>query len=399
MAGESADFGLRERPPTPAVRPFDLPPRMMPMLDRAKAGLAEPFRGIATNGEIVPGLFAINQTGVSLAPLLETARSFLSALTAEQRKLVTFEIGDEGWRKWSNIHPWLMRHGICLADLDGHQREAALALMRQAMSAAGYQSARDIMRINEHALEITGKPEEYSEWFYWISLFGKPAPDAAWGWQIDGHHLNVNCFVLGDQLVLTPNFMGSEPVLARFGKYKGTRVFAAEEEQGSALMRALSSEERGRATISKDLPSELFTAAFNDNRRIDPAGIRYDELSAEGRERLETLLATYVGRIRPGHAEIRYAEVKRHLRDTHFAWVGPFDDASPFYYRILSPVILVEFDHQSGIIYNNDTPSRDHIHTVVRTPNGNDYGKDLLRQHYAEHDHSHPTTAHRHRTA
>ena len=31
--------------------------------------------------------------------------------------------------------------------------------------------------------------------------------------------------------------------------------------------------------------------------------------------------------------------------------------------------------------------------------NGNDYGKDLLRQHYAEHDHSHPTTAHRHRTA
>jgi hypothetical protein len=399
MAGESADFGLRERPPTPAVRPFDLPPRMMPMLDRAKASLAEPFRGIATNGEIVPGLFAINQTGVSLAPLLETARSFLSALTAEQRKLVTFEIGDEAWRKWSNIHPWLMRHGICLADLDGHQREAALALMRQAMSAAGYQSARDIMRLNEHALEITGKPEEYSEWFYWISLFGKPAPDAAWGWQIDGHYLNVNCFMLGDQLVLTPHFMGSEPVLARFGKYKGTRVFAAEEEQGYALMRALSSEERGRATISKDLPSELFTAAFNDNRRIDPAGIRYDELSAEGRERLETLLATSVGRIRPGHAEIRYAEVKRHLRDTHFAWVGRFDDASPFYYRILSPVILVEFDHQSGIIFNNDTPSRDHIHTVVRTPNGNDYGKDLLRQHYTEHDHSHPTTAHRHRTA
>jgi hypothetical protein len=31
MAGESAHFGLRERPPTPAVRPFDLPPRMMPM--------------------------------------------------------------------------------------------------------------------------------------------------------------------------------------------------------------------------------------------------------------------------------------------------------------------------------------------------------------------------------
>jgi len=395
MAGESAHFGLRNRHPTPAVRPFELPPRMQPMLDRAKTGLAEPFRGITTNGGIVPGLFGIEKTGVSLAPLIEAARAFLAALTAQQRKAASFAIGDEGWRKWSNIHPWLMRHGICLADLDGAQREAALALMRESMSAAGYRSARDVMRLNEHALEITGKPGEYGEWFYWVSVFGTPAPDAPWGWQIDGHHLNINCFALGDQLVLTPNFMGSEPVLARFGKHNGTRVFAAEEEQGYALMRTLSPEERRGATVGKDLPSELLTAAFNDNRRIDPAGIRFDELPAEGRERLEALLATYVGRIRPGHAEIRYAEVKRHLNETHFAWIGSFDDSSPFYYRILNPVILVEFDHQSGIIYDNDTPSRDHIHTVVRTPNGNDYGKDLLRQHYAEHDHSHPMTAHR----
>jgi len=30
---------------------------------------------------------------------------------------------------------------------------------------------------------------------------------------------------------------------------------------------------------------------------------------------------------------------------------------------------------------------RDHIHVVVRTPNGNDYGKDLLRQHLERHPH------------
>ena len=46
-----------------------------------------------------------------------------------------------------------------------------------------------------------------------------------------------------------------------------------------------------------------------------------------------------------------------------------------------------------------DKPSRDHIHTVVRTPNGNDYGKDLLRHHYAWHEHSHATTTHRHAAA
>jgi hypothetical protein len=395
MAGESAHFGLRERPPTPANRPFDGVPRLRSMLDRANAALAEPFRGVMA-GRIEAGLFPLEKTGISLASVVAAARSLLATLTPEQRKAACFAIDDEAWRKWSNIHPWLMRHGVCLADLGHDQREAALGLVRESMSATGYRTARDVMRLNEHALEITGKPAEYGEWFYWVSIFGNPSPSEPWGWQIDGHHLNVNCFVLGDQLVMTPTFMGSEPVLARFGKYQGTRVFRAEEEQGYALMRALSSDERQQATIGKDLPSELLMGAFNDNRRINPAGIGYDELPPEGRERLEALLGTYTGRIRPGHDAIRYAEAKRHLLKTHFAWIGPFDDASPFYYRIFNPVILVEFDHQSGIVYDNDTPSRDHIHTVVRTPNGNDYGKDLLRQHYAQHDHSQAMMAHRH---
>jgi len=395
MAGESAQFGLRPRPPTPAIRPFDLMPRLRSMLDQANVALAQPFRGLST-GPNPSGLFTRAQTGVSLASLVEAARSFLSKLTRQQREAACFAIDDLAWRKWSNIHPWLMRHGVCLADLQHDQRDAALGLLREAMSSAGYGSARDVMKLNEHALEITSKPEEYGEWLYWISLFGTPSPSEPWGWQIDGHHLNINGFVLGDQLVMTPTFMGSEPVLARFGKYQGTRVFAAEEEQGYALMRTLSLNERNQATIGSDLPSELLLGAFQDNRQIAPAGIRYEELPPEGRERLEALLGTYTGRLRRDHAEIRYHEVKRHLRETFFAWIGPFDDASPFYYRILNPVILIEFDHQSGIIYDNDKPSRDHIHTVVRTPNGNDYGKDLLRQHYALHEHSHGLVRHQH---
>jgi hypothetical protein len=393
MAGESAHFGLRKRSPTPAVRPFDLPPRLKATLARAQAALAEPFCGI-NSGAGMQGLFALRETGISLVPLAEAARSFLATLTPGEREQACFAIDDEAWRQWSNIHPWLMRHGLCLADLDGPQREAAMALLRAAMSAAGFRTARDVMRLNAHVLEITGKAEEYGEWLYWISIFGTPSSGEPWGFQVDGHHLNINGFVLGDQLILTPSFMGSEPVLARSGKYAGTRVFAAEEEQGLALMRSFSSDQQARASIGKDLLSELLTASFNDNRRIDPAGIAYAELSPEGRERLAALLATYTGRMRQGHAEISYAEAKRHFGDTHFAWIGACDDTSPFYYRILSPMLLVEFDHVPGIVYDNDTPSRDHIHTVVRTPNGNDYGKDLLRQHYARHDHSHPMTAH-----
>ncbi|WP_321932052.1 DUF3500 domain-containing protein [Paraburkholderia guartelaensis] len=351
----------------------------------ALAGLAEPFRGISHPGSLAEDVTRPAATGASLAPVLNAARAFVASLDATQRRTACLAIEHEAWRQWSNFHPWLMpRNGLCLADLGHSQRAAALTLMRETMSEEGYRTARDVMRLNEHALEITGKPDEYSEWYYWISIFGTPSENEPWGWQIDGHHLNINCFVLGDQLVMTPILMGSEPVLARFGKYSGLRVFAAEEEQGHALMRALSSDARQQATIGTDLPWEVFAGAYNDNRHIEPGGIRYGDLPQEGRERLEALLARYIGYIRPGHSELRWAQARRHLVDTCFAWIGPFDDTSPFYYRILSPAILVEFDHQPGIVFDNDKPSRDHIHTLVRTPNGKDYGKDLLRQHYLQ---------------
>tara|TARA_R110001606_G_scaffold15748_7_gene64173 strand:+ start:6015 stop:6278 length:264 start_codon:yes stop_codon:yes gene_type:complete len=83
-------------------------------------------------------------------------------------------------------------------------------------------------------------------------------------------------------------------------------------------------------------------------------------------------------------------EIKFHLDDTWFAWVGNITADAVFYYRIHSPVVLIEFDHQGlvGMPKNGyDGPSRQHIHTMVRTPNGNDYGKDLLRQHKEIHHH------------
>jgi hypothetical protein len=70
---------------------------------------------------------------------------------------------------------------------------------------------------------------------------------------------------------------------------------------------------------------------------------------------------------------------------TYFAWVGSADETKPFFYRIQSPVLMIEFDHQKPVFIKGDKPTKKHIHTVVRTPNGNDYGKDLLRQHLEGH--------------
>jgi hypothetical protein len=102
------------------------------------------------------------------------------------------------------------------------------------------------------------------------------------------------------------------------------------------------------------------------------------------------LVGEYVGNMRDGHARVRMDEVRRHLDETRFGWIGGSDPNGVFYYRIQSPVILIEFDHQARVApasARSNISTRDHIHTVVRTPNGNDYGKDLLRQHHARHRH------------
>src|SRR5260370_16233492 len=69
-------------------------------IDAETKGLAEPFQGITTNGQIVPGLFGIHSTGVSTEPVRKAADAFLSALTVEQRAKTMFGIDDLEWRKW-----------------------------------------------------------------------------------------------------------------------------------------------------------------------------------------------------------------------------------------------------------------------------------------------------------
>jgi hypothetical protein len=56
-----------------------------------------------------------------------------------------------------------------------------------------------------------------------------------------------------------------------------------------------------------------------------------------------------------------------------------------FYVRVQSPVIIAELDHHCGVFLDYDVPKPFHIHTVLRTPHGNDYGRSWVRQWQAHH--------------
>lgn len=352
--------------------------------------LQEPFKGITATSKIEPGLFPIVVTGVSTAPVRKAAEAFLARLTPEQQSKTSFPDDSPEWRMWDNRHS-PVRQGVGFDDMNEEQRNLAFGLLQASLSVKGLQKSRDIMKLNETLAELTGKPEEYGEWLYWITIMGEPSEKEPWGWQLDGHHLVINYFVLGDQVVMTPTFMGSEPIRATDGKHRGTVALQDEQNKGLKLMRSLPPEQQEKARI-KDAkgPTDNLTEAYKDNIVLDYAGLAASEMSAPQKAALVALISEYVGNMADGHAKVKMKEVEEHLNRTYFGWIGSTELDGVFYYRIHSPVILIEFDHQRPIALDRtNVPTRNHIHTVVRTPNGNDYGKDLLRQHHHDHPHDH----------
>ncbi|MDH3732893.1 MAG: DUF3500 domain-containing protein [Gemmatimonadota bacterium] len=355
------------------------------------AGLADAFVGVTATGTPEEGLFGIRSTGVSTAPVAAAALAFLAALSEDQRGRTVYPVDDPEWRKWMNQH-FYVRQGVGFDEMTGAQRDAAFGLMGESLSAKGLRLSRDIMRLNHTLGELNDDNfEEYGEWLYWITVMGEPSETEPWGWQLDGHHLIINYFVLGDQVVMTPLFVGSEPVVAETGKYAGTKILQEEQDAGLAMLRALDDTQRERAVLKleKDGSNNL-TEAFKDNVVLDYAGVPASSFTSAQGEQLLDLIDLFVSNMREGHAEVRMEEVRDHLDETYFAWIGGHADDSAYYFRIHSPVVLIEFDHQRPIGLRHmmpEGPNRQHIHVVVRTPNGNDYGKDLLRQHYEKHPH------------
>ncbi len=380
----------QSRPPAPPKRGPDTLLHLS--IAAATAGLAQPFKGVTTNGKVEPGLFAIAPSGVSTEPVRVATEKFLASLAPAQRWKTLFAVNDDEWRKWAN-QSFYVRQGMSFLEMTDVQREAAFAMLRAALSARGLQQTRDIMRLNHTLAELMDDNfDEYGEWQYYISVMGEPSATEPWGFQLDGHHAVINYFVLGDQVVMTPLFAGSEPVVAKFGKYQGTAILQKEQGDALGLINSLDEPRRAKAVLrTSKTGDDNLTEAWKDNVVLEYAGIPAMELTDAQLRQLVGLIELYVGNMDDGHARVKMKEVLAHMDRTYFAWIGKTEPGSVFYYRIQSPVIVIEFDHERPIgmrhMLDPNAPSIEHVHTVVRTPNGNDYGKDLLRQHY-ERDHT-----------
>ena len=265
---------------TPKAPPRRPPAELLRLSLAAETpGLAEPFKGITTNGVVEANLFKVRSTGVSTKPVQTAAERLLAGLTEPQRQKTRFAVDDPEWRKWMN-QSFYVRQGVGFMEMTPAQRDLAFALFRAGLSAKGLTLTRNIMRLNETLAELTdGNFDEYGEWQYFVTVMGTPSATEPWGWQLDGHHVIVNYFVLGDQVVVTPFFAGSEPVTATSGKYPGHDGAEGRTEKALAFVNALDEPRRAKA-VSKfsKAGKENLTEAWKDNVVIDYAGVRATDL-------------------------------------------------------------------------------------------------------------------------
>ncbi|GAA3447330.1 hypothetical protein Pve01_69290 [Planomonospora venezuelensis] len=400
------------------------------------------FKGVTTDGTVVPDLFAVHSTGVSTAAVVAAGTAFVAALTDAQKAETLYDVTADQWLNWSNIHNF-SRNGVRMKDMTAAQQKAALAVLQAGLSAEGLALSNNIRKLNHVTGRLMGRLDQFDEDLYFITVMGTPSQTEPWGWQFQGHHLVLNYFVLGDQVVMTPTFLGSEP---RVGYYDdGTKIelFTEELAAGVAMINALDASQKAEAITAATKGGTVnSTEAGKDNAVLPYAGIKVSELTTAQQTRLLDLANLFVGNMDTGHAAVKMAEIKDKLAETYFAWQGPTTADGAFYFRIQSPVILIEFDCQGGgpasgaveaaLVPDNATKtgvvsgntqgggpapggsggpqpgsgppgadasggaapgggggggSRNHIHAVIRTPNGNDYGFDLLKEHLATHPH------------
>jgi hypothetical protein len=347
----------------------------------------EPFVGITSDGVPRPGLYQLPERAATDPRQWQAAQRLLAGLDDQEREAIGYPITAPQWRAWSNPEFVVHRVGLRLEDLASEKVTAILDLVRASLSPEGYRQVTEAMELNGFLGELVNLPTVLNERSYWFSVFGRPDPVAPWGWQLFGHHVAVNFVSVAGRHVIAPVFLGAEPALSQ----EHPPLFATRERLALRLAGSLDSEQRSRAVVYRSVldpampegrlhPADErhLAGAFRDNRVIPYEGIPLSELDAAQREMLRAVVADFLQLLITEQREATLAEYDAHPDETWFSWYGATDGSQPFYFRIQSPVIIAELDHHAGVWLTNRLPARFHVHTVLRHPNGNDYGRALI---------------------
>lgn len=316
----------------------------------------------------------------SISPMASAAAAFLDTLRPELRAQANLAFDDPNRPDWHFVPR--ERAGLPLKAMNDHERIAAHALLRAALSARGYLKAVQITELEEVLHDLESTPAREATWRdpenYALTIFGDPA-NAPWGWRFEGHHISLNFSSVSGEVSVTPEFFGANPAEVRTGPRAGLRVLADEERLGRELLASCTPDQRADALLETDAPADILLSPGRAAADLgEPAGLTYADMRPDQRDLVEQLINTWTGNLAPDLAGPQLERIRDTGLDTvRFLWIGADQPGRPHYYRLTGPTFVVEYDNTQ-----NDA---NHIHSVWRDPAG-DFGADLLAHHY-QHEH------------
>ncbi|MEC9091934.1 MAG: DUF3500 domain-containing protein, partial [Planctomycetota bacterium] len=183
------------------------------------------------------------------------------------------------------------------------------------------------------------------------------------------HHVGVNLSIQGNQMSLSPSFVGAQPQTFKIGS-RNYRPFAKEMDVAYELAASLTFEQLKTAIIS-DSRQRLKTGPGNDGKIPTPQGVNCSTFNDKQKKMILVLISQWVNDLPPKQANARMKQIESELNQTQFAWCGDKKPNSDVSYTIQGPSLIIEYACQD---LGGDPLN--HLHSVYRNPK-NEYGGQL----------------------
>jgi hypothetical protein len=331
---------------------------------------------LRTIAVVTAGLIMSGPAMAQDTTLLEASQAFLRSLGDQQRAKVKYAFNSGERLDWHYVPR--QRIGLALKDLTPSQQAKVMDVLQAGLSEQGYSKAEAIRQLEPVLRQMEGSARR-DPGLYSIVFFGEPTADGNWYLRYEGHHISFNwTFVKGRLAATSPQFLGANPAEVRIeGPMQGTRVLRAEEDLARELVKSLDEVQLETAVLDKEAPSDILTSNQREVAMLEDLGIPWSGLTADQQGVLISLIEELASVMPVDVVAARLEKIRSAGIDkVRFAWMGGLERGEKHYYRIQGPTFLIEYD--------NTQNNANHVHTVWRDFAG-DFGRDLLKEHYAEH--------------
>lgn len=326
-------------------------------------------------------LVATHAGSTTAAQLTERVQAFRLGLTPEQQAQAFLSFEDDAREGWNFVPA--DRKGLKLSDMNDMQRQLVQGICQAALSLRGMEKVRGIQQLEGILYELENQNPGRDPLKYILAVFGTPSGTDPWMLRFEGHHLSLNWTIIGNTVISsTPQFMGSNPGEVREGSCKGLRVLGAEEDLARGLVMALDAQQRAHCILSSTAPPDIITGRDRQASLQADEGIAFGQLTPPQQAMMMKLIEELAHVQNEELAAVRLDKVRAEgLDGVKFAWMGGLQKGQGHYYRIQGKTFLIEYD--------NTQNNANHVHVVWRDP-ANDFGRDLLREHYENAPHPAP---------